>query len=178
MLFEGAALRIVQNFANVSEQDIGLLEHQVAMTQTGSLESHLLYALRVSKCVPNLRKVETLASRWSVARSGASDMGLDAAKGSPHWSTVREFLLKLYRDKFSELAQHTVATTIETASKRKSASAKQRVLDKAVATLMAVENALSADFPRVREEVKACLGKIEQFKAATLNASAGERSGR
>jgi hypothetical protein len=175
-MYDGIACQIVQNFANVSEQEIALLEHQVAMTEPGSMESHLLYALRVSKCLPSLRKVETLASRWGVACSGAADTGLDAAKNSPHWATVRGFLIKLYREKFSELALYTVSTTIETASKRKSASAKQRVLDKGVASLVVAMRALNADFPDIRDEIKTCLDQIEQFKTAILNASAIEGS--
>ena len=110
---EGYALRVARDFANVSEQQIAELEYQVEVTALDSLEFHLLYALRVFKCVPDLRKLDTLASRWGVAHRGAGGMGLDAAKSSPDWSTIVDFLTKLYQDKFRELAQQTVTKTIE-----------------------------------------------------------------
>ncbi len=160
-MVEGLALQVAQNFANVSEEQICQLEYQVGMTAPDSLERHLLYALRVSKCVPNLRNLDTLVSRWGVAQSGAAGMGLDAARGSPHWSTIADFLSKLYRDKFHELAQQTVTTSIENAAKRKSEAAKQKVLDKGVAILVAAKDAFSFD---VQCEVQSYIDRIDGFR--------------
>jgi hypothetical protein len=50
---EAIVEQIVQNFGTISEQQICELEFQVATKNPGSLERHLLYALRVSKCVHN-----------------------------------------------------------------------------------------------------------------------------
>lgn len=55
-MLEGLALQIVQRFAEVSEQQIAELEYQVGMKAPDSLERHLLYALRVSRCVPVFAK--------------------------------------------------------------------------------------------------------------------------
>ena len=163
-MIEGLALQVAQNFANVSEQQIAELEYQVGMTALDSLERHLLYALRVSKCVPDLRKLDTLASRWGAAHRGAGGMGLDAAKSSRDWSTIVDFLSKLYQDKFRELAQETVTKAIENGAKRKSNTAKQRVLDKGVATLITARNSFSSDLPGLHQEVQAYIDRIERFR--------------
>ncbi len=163
-MIEGLALRVAQDFANVSEQQIAELEYQVGVTALDSLELHLLYALRVSKCVPDLRKLDTLASRWGVAHRGAGGMGLNAAKSSPDWSTIVDFLSKLYQDKFRELAQQTVTKAIENGAKRKSNTAKQKVLDKGVATLITARNSFSSDLPGIYQEVQAYIDRIDGFR--------------
>jgi hypothetical protein len=163
-MIERLALQVAQNFANVSEQQIAELEYQVGMYALDSLERHLLYALRVSKCVPDLRKLDTLASRWGVAHRGAGGMGLDAAKSSPDWSTIVDFLSKLYQDKFRELAQETVTKAIENGAKRKGDTAKRKVLDKGIATLIAARNAFSSDLPSLQQEVQAYIDQIEGFR--------------
>jgi hypothetical protein len=163
-MIDGLSLQVAQNFANVSEQQIAELEYQVGITTPDSLERHLLYALRVSKCVPSLRNLDTLASRWGVAHCGAGGMGLNAAKHSPAWSSVVDFLSSLYRDKFCELAKQTVATTIENGAKRKGDTAKRKVLDKGIATLIAARNAFSSDLPSLQQEVQAYIDQIEGFR--------------
>ncbi len=163
-MIEGLALQVAQDFANVSEEQIGHLEYQVGMTAPDSLERHLLYALRVSKCVPSLRNLDTLVSRWGVAWSGAAGMGLDAAKASPHSSTIVDFLSNLYHNKFRELAQLTVMTSIENAAKRKSEAAKQKVLDKGVAKLVAAKNAFSFKLPGIDREVQSYVDRIGGFR--------------
>jgi hypothetical protein len=163
-MIDRLSLQVAQNFANVSEQQIAELEYQVGMTAPDSLERHLLYALRVSKCVPSLRNLDTLASRWGVAHRGAGGMGLDAAKSSPASSTIVDFLRSLYRDKFRELAQQTVAIAIENGAKRKGNAAKQKVLDKGIATLVAARNAFSSDLPGLHQEVQTYIDHIEGFR--------------
>jgi hypothetical protein len=176
-MMEAIVEQIVQNFGTISEQQICELEFQVATKNPGSLERHLLYALRVSKCVHNLRKLDTLVSRWGVAHCGAGGMGLDAAKTSPQWAMVAAFLTKLYDGKFAELVKETVTTTIDVASKRKNNTAKQKALDKGIGTLRAAVKGLSADYPALDNEVKPYLAKIEQFRNS-IHGPAGEKLGR
>jgi len=163
-MIEGLALQVVQNFDDMSEDQIAQLEQQVAMTAPNSLECHLLYALRVSRCVPGLRNLDTLASRWGVARCGARGIGLDAAMTSPHWSAIVDFLSKLYHEKFRELAQRTVTMAIENAAKRKSEAAKQKVLNKGVAALIAARNAFRSDLPSLDQETQGYIQRIEEVQ--------------
>lgn len=163
-MIDGLAAQVVQTFSEVSEAQIAQLEQQVLMAAPNSLERHLLYALRVSRCVPNLRNLGTLVSRWRVARCGAGSSGLDAAKNSPYWPTIVEFLRKLYADKFRELAQQTVTTAIENAGKRKGAALRQKVLDKALATVVDAGNAFSSELPGLHEEVQVYADRIEGFR--------------
>ncbi|PYJ70006.1 MAG: hypothetical protein E6J54_28360 [Deltaproteobacteria bacterium] len=163
-MIEGLALQVAQNFRNVSEQQIAELEQKVIMTAPNSLECHLLYALRVSRCVPGLRNLDTLASRWGVARRGAGGMGLDAATTSPDWSAIVDFLIKLYLEKFREMAQRTVTMAIEKAAKRKSEAAKQKVLEKGVATLIAARNAFRCDLPSLDQETQGYIQRIEEVR--------------
>ena len=44
-------------------------ENEVRKAFPHSEECGLLYALRVSRCVPDLKSLKTLASRWLVAGS-------------------------------------------------------------------------------------------------------------
>lgn len=163
-MIDGLAAQVVQNFSEVSEAHIAQLEHQVLLAAPNSLERHLLYALRVSRCVPNLRNLGTLVSRWRVARCGAGSSGLDAAKSSPYWTAIVEFLRKLYADKFRELAQQTVTTAIEKAGKRKGDALRRKILDKALATVVDAGNAFSSDLPSLHEDVHAYTDRIEGFR--------------
>ena len=104
-------------------------------------------------------------------------MGLEAAKTSPQWAMVVAFLTKLYHGKFAELVKETVTTTIDVASKRKNNTAKQKALDKGIATLRAAVKGLSADYPDLDNEVKPYLAKIEQLRNS-LNGPAREKLGR
>jgi hypothetical protein len=163
-MIEGLSLQVAKNFANMLEQQIAELEYKVGMAAPDSMERHLLYALRVSKCVPSLRNLDTLVSRWGVAHRGAGGMGLDAAKSSPDWSTIVDFLRSLYHDKFRELAQQTVTMAIEKGAKRKGNAAKEKVLDKGIATLVAARNVFSSDVPGLHEEVQTYIDRIEGFR--------------
>lgn len=164
-MIDGLALQVVRNFPEVSEVQIAQLEQQVLMAAPNSLERHLLYALRVSSCVPRLRNLGPLVSRWKIARGGAGSVGLDAAKSSPYWTTVCEFLRKLYADRFRELAEQTVITAIEKAAKRKSDALRQKALDKALATVVDAGNAVGSDLPGIHEDIQAYTDRIERCRS-------------
>ena len=126
---------IVEHFAELSEQDIGQAEQaEQQECPVFSAEQGLLYALRVSKCVPTLKKVKTLASRWDVANTGGKNYsgGLALRHLSPDGPMVWDLLCGLYLQQFDALCSEGVAKALDRASRRKSVEARLKVLDKAI----------------------------------------------
>jgi hypothetical protein len=157
---------VLEKFSTLSEATIARKDMQVGIMDPQSLERHLLYALRVSRCVPTLRKLETLVSRWGVARSGASGFGLDGGQASPNWHAVQQFLVSLYEDKFQELAFETTSMALEVASKRKSKALREKALMKALASVEQAADAVAQDLPGVRTHARACADRISAARAS------------
>ncbi len=96
--------RVLASFDQITEGEIASAEHAGLSDGLPEAERSLLYALRVSHCVPRLTKIATLASRWGIANSGAGGAGLESAKESPNWASVHAFLADLYLRRFDSLA--------------------------------------------------------------------------
>ena len=121
------------NFDTVTEEQIGQFERDVAQACRYSPESGLLYALRVSKCVPTLKSFKTLGSRWGTAFSGPRGAGgLIGGTDSPNYRTTHDFLVKLYSDRVEELCREIVANAEKDAVNRKTESARCNVLYAAI----------------------------------------------
>ena len=142
---------VVANFDSMSEADIAALENGPSGLARPREERALLYALRVSRCVPNLRRLPTLASRVGVAHRGAGGFGLDGARASPHWQVVRDFLASLYIARFDTLAEELVRQT-ESAVRAGRGSKRDAVrVERATQELKAAVEVIAADVPIVRQ---------------------------
>jgi hypothetical protein len=120
---------VLAHFDDVTEEQIGKFERDVAIACPNSYESGLLYALRVSKCVPTLKSFKTLNSRWGLAHSGTrGDGGFVAATRSPNYQATHDFLAKRYGDRVEELCREIVAKAENAAANRKTESARCNVL--------------------------------------------------
>jgi len=102
---------VLAAFESLTEQEIATREHQALLDGVPGPERALLYALRVSTCLPKLRKLETLASRWGVAHGRPDRTGLLAGVSSPNYERVRNALVQMYLYRFDELAGELVAET-------------------------------------------------------------------
>lgn len=101
---ESVTLYIVQHHAQMKPADWVRLESAVRRRAHGGSQSHLIYALRVSSVLPTLKKLEALASRWSVANCGAGDAGLCAvSRREPNRELVQTHLQALYLDTLRRL---------------------------------------------------------------------------
>jgi DNA polymerase III epsilon subunit-like protein len=122
---------IIDQFEYATEQAIGEYERDLLKASQAELERSLLYALRVSKCVPEVKTMKTLASRWSTACSGAGGYGLFLAKNSANYNRVFQLLKEMYLQRFAELSHEIVSKASTSAQKRKSVKAKQNAFIRA-----------------------------------------------
>jgi predicted RNA-binding Zn-ribbon protein involved in translation (DUF1610 family) len=119
---------IVDNFDEAAEHQIAAAQAQVRQVCPQSPEVALLYAFRVSKCVPRVTNFETLASRWRTACFGPRGAaGLFAGRDSVNYRRAYEFLASIYLKRFCELVRATVDKAEHAAANRKSISAKENV---------------------------------------------------
>lgn len=133
---EQIAPYVVEHFDAAAENEIVQAEHQVMGARPFSPELGLLYALRVSKCVPTLKSFKTLGSRWNVA-SGVSSgglMGLICGLPSPNHDLVKDFLTRLYLRRFCDLAKEIAlkaeAAAIRAATEEKRSDAFYKAISK------------------------------------------------
>lgn len=123
----------VDHFYEATESEISAAEHEIKRNRRGNVEPHLLYALRVSKCVPKVTTFKTLASRWRVANEGPRiTSGIGAAGGSPNQLLVFDFLTNLYVQRFFGLCKQLANKTVDSVDKRKTPAAKLKVFENAI----------------------------------------------
>lgn len=154
---------LLARFHSLSESDVAALEHETNPRSAGSLDRNLFYALRVSHCVPRLKRLTTLGSRWSVAQHGAADTGLDAARSKPGWERVHAFLVELYLERFSALANELVRETEQHARASASADERARLASDAIAELRAGTAAFEVALPGLDARVTSWIGALEEL---------------
>ena len=124
----GPVPEVLERFHEISEQSIGDVERSLTGTRWSD-QKHLMYALRVSWCVPTLKTFKTLGSRWHIMQTGGrGHTGLIAAMGAMHSASVEAFLTRLYRDRFAELVREIATKAEQTSAARRSADAKVNAL--------------------------------------------------
>jgi len=124
---------VVNHFDAVSEEQIGQWERDVARASPDNPESGLLYALRISKCVPTVKSFKALDSRWRTACNGVRGLsGSIGGAGFPNRRATEDFLVKLYADRVEELCQEIVAKAEEESAKRKTGAARCTTLYDAI----------------------------------------------
>jgi DNA polymerase-3 subunit epsilon len=121
----------VDHFEKITEDMIGVFEFELTK-EAYQAEKALLYALRVSKIVPEVKTMKTLASRWGTAYAGAGGQGLLAGSSSPNYSRALRLLREIYCQRFAELSHEIVLKASESAEQRKTAKAKQNDILRAV----------------------------------------------
>ena len=99
---------VLANYDRATDFGIADAEHQLLLAEPFSPDAGLLYALRISVCLPTLKKLNTLASRYNTACLGAGNMGLLTSKRSQHYQKVYEFLADRFLRKFTELADEYI----------------------------------------------------------------------
>ncbi len=136
-------------------------------------EVALLYAFRVSKCVPRVTRFETLASRWSVACFGPRGVvGLFAGQDSVNYHRAYEFLAALFLTRFRELARAVAEKAEGSAAKRKSVAAKENIYYTAISKiedagkLLDHRTYVSAEGLLWKEEAKRWIDYLKQKAAA------------
>jgi hypothetical protein len=151
----------LRNFDKTTEAQLAKAEYEVKLVVRNSPESGLLYAMRVSKCVPRITTFKTLASRWRVANYGPRLIGgMCSAKCSRSYGPTYEFLTSLYLGRFRELARDLVVTAENTALERKTLSAKQNVLVSAMGKIRAGRDNL-LELPGIRDEANRWLEHLK-----------------
>ncbi len=116
---------ILLDYDEWTEQEIRRMERKAG--ELVFAEACVLYSLRISKCLPHLAKLQTLGSRYGTAMSGPTlnwQYGLEAAKGSPNYSLVHDFLDDLYTKYFKAISQKLIDKTSKIVKERKTTKAK------------------------------------------------------
>ncbi len=153
---------VVSRFARVSERTIADLSLEILRVQPHSPEIHLLYALRVSKCIPTLKAVSTLASRWSIANRGPQgNSGLQNGRQSGDWELVNRFLTNLYLQRFHELCEEVASKADETAAKRKTPTAKESAYRKAIDKILGAVTEFAENLPGLHEAKTQWIDRLE-----------------
>lgn len=117
------------NFDEMTEEQIGQFERNVAKACPYSSERGLLYALRVSKCVPALKSFKAIAARWETAYNGTKGTGgFIGGMGSPNEQGTYDFLVALYSRRLNELSEEIVAKAEQGVATRKAPSAKSKAI--------------------------------------------------
>lgn len=172
---------IMDHFDEAAEHEIAAVEVEVGRACPRSPEVALLYAFRVSKCVPRVTTFGTLASRWRTACSGPRGaVGLLAGRHSGNYRQTYEFLSSLYLKRFCELAKAITDKAEDSAAKRKSASAKQNVYNAAIRKIedggreLDHYAVLSADASLWRQEARRWTDYLKQRVAAISSESKGQ----
>jgi hypothetical protein len=120
---------VIRHFTEITENEIGQAERQLSGRKLYMAEECLLYALRISKCVPTLKSFKTLDSRWGIAYSGPKcTSGLINGMTSPNYQTTHDFLMNLYSERLEELCREIVAKAEKNSVTRKTTSSKCNVL--------------------------------------------------
>jgi hypothetical protein len=123
---------VLQQWHTFTEIDIAKAEELCRRHFPNADEQHLLYALRISHCVPTLRQLKPLASRWNRATGRSLDKiikGADDAQGCDQYPFVIDKLEQLYLHHYHLICESLVAAAIEKAAKRKSIDAQVSVLE-------------------------------------------------
>lgn len=166
---EQATRYIVEHFDEISEQEIGKAETEVKRAKGNHPEASLLYALRVSKCVPTLKSFKTLASRWSTANCGVGAAGLQFAQGAKNWQLVNDFLTQLYLKRYETICADLIQKTAATIAKRKSEQAKLNAIQKASDKISEASSEFMYELPDLALASDHCLSQL-----AALTENLGE----
>jgi len=158
---EQVTKHIIEHFDEVTEQELGRVEHEVKRARPNSLQAPLLYALRVSRCVPQVKTLKTLASRWTTANCGAGAAGLQIATRARNWRAVHDFLVGLYLRRFNELCSEVVAKAQSAAAKRKTAKARRNVFERAIEKIDAGQVEFAYELPGSREAAAHWMSRLE-----------------
>jgi hypothetical protein len=115
---------VLANYERATEYGIADAERQLRAVNPFSPDRGLLYALRISVCLPRIRKLDTLASRYNTAEN----RGLLRSRESPYYQKVYDFLTDKYLCRFVELADEVYQEAQKTAGQRVTKEAKVKVL--------------------------------------------------
>jgi len=161
----------VDHFEKITEDMIGVLETRLTHPNYHA-EKALLYAVRVSKIVPEVKTMKTLASRWATACAGSGGYGLLAGSSSPNYSRVLRLLCETYHQRFAELSHEMVLRAIETAQDRKTAKAKQNAVLRAVDRVeKARDEFVSSDLLGLTEQVNHTGLLLNQYANSMIDSS-------
>ena len=107
---------VLAHYDRLTEAQMAEIERELARFSLP--DASLLYALRISKCVPKIKTYQKLAGRWEAANYGAGGAGLQGADSSEHFDRVRTFLVGLYLKRFHRLCERLIKKGHAAAGKR------------------------------------------------------------
>ncbi|MDP7288885.1 MAG: hypothetical protein QGH94_12925, partial [Phycisphaerae bacterium] len=160
---------VLARWNDIDQDTIASLKWMTAEIPPAKSRSNLVYALRISKKVPDIKSMATLSKRWRTANDGAGMVGLAQAVASSDKDRVCSFLADLYLQGFERLAQEIMDKAAATAEKRKTAKTKAGCWTKAQEKIIAAGQEFTPELPGVGE----C---IRQFEA-DCNVRASEATG-
>jgi len=105
---KGITAYIMRHFDTITDFQLQKLELRLAKNFPHAPEADLVYALRISTAIRRIIKLETLASRWNIAHTGAANRGLLAGIGLPDYRKVHSFLSAYFLNRFNAIAEQTI----------------------------------------------------------------------
>ena len=131
---------IMFDYYELTGSSIAAYEHTLFQMDPEHIDRGLLYALRVSHCVPKINTFNKLSSCYETALKGPrlnSQYCLESAKDSDLYEKVRDFIHKLYGKRFIELLNNIIQKTNSEIEHRKTNKAKYNSWDRAFKKLLA-----------------------------------------
>ena len=103
--------KVLKCYDEITEKDIGELENKLMLNDYTNPDQHLLYALRVSKCIPSIMSKSTLKSRMQATLYGPQESsGLSMGRSSKYATNVTDFLKLRYQKRLAELTDNSTHT--------------------------------------------------------------------
>ena len=152
--------QIIANYDHITEFEISNMDNQLFETAPFIAERGLLYALRISLCLPQIKNLNILASRYNTTCAGAGGMGLLASKRSHSYQLTYDFLAKKYLEKFVKLADNIFQDAKTAAENRKTKQAKITVFNKAKNKIKDSKTAFECKLPDLDSAVEALENQI------------------
>lgn len=165
----------VDHFEKITEDMIGVLEANLTQ-RTYQDEKALLYAIRVSKLVPEVKTMKTLASRWSTAYGGAGGYSLLAGNSSSNYNRVLRLLSEIYSQRFAELSHEIVLQAVASAQERKTTKAKQNAIIRAVDKIeKSMDEFVSSDLLGLKEQVSYTSNLLNLYANSMIDSTASSK---
>jgi DNA polymerase-3 subunit epsilon len=169
---------VIEQFEVVSENEIGGSEAELVAIKDAEEERALLYALRVSKIVPKIKSMKSLANRWNTACEGAAGYGLNYGTKSSHHQRVLNFLSEIYLQRFAELTNEMILKASNTADARKTLKAKQNSFIRVIDNLKKYyDEFFEYELPGLKGQIDFATNFIKSFiESITISSSIGSPS--
>lgn len=146
---------VLRQYDELSERDLGAIEHELLKHQPRSTDRFLVYALRVSKCVPTLKTITKLPRRWEAAHFGPRGTGgILATDEGAERNAVVSFLQSTYLQRLHGLGAAICEANLQRIAKARTNDARRRILESTERLIVDTSLDFSPSLPGAFEDAR------------------------